>query len=182
MAATQALREIIAEGVEPDEIEQIEAFVLPPHLKMIDHGVRPGDRASRLTSLPYQIAVVAMQPAMAFDVGQTAADAEALQPLMTRVAVQADAALLADYPRRWPARVVVHTRAGVKERQISDVPGDPARPMTKQQIRGKFIGLAEPVLGKAAHHNYEAALTRPWPDILSIVRRGVWQMGTCPSH
>src|SRR5262249_5466251 len=46
MAATQALNDIIAGGVAPAAI----VSVPPPHLKMIDHGVVAGDRASHLTS------------------------------------------------------------------------------------------------------------------------------------
>ena len=42
--------------------------VLPPHLKMIDHGVTAGDRASHLTSVQYRMAVAALAPDTAFDV------------------------------------------------------------------------------------------------------------------
>ena len=62
MAATQALREIVARGVAPEHITEIEAGVLPPHHRMIDHGVVAGDRASHLTSLPYQMALGVMAP------------------------------------------------------------------------------------------------------------------------
>ena len=40
MAATQALKDVIASGVAPAAIDAIAASVPPPHLKMIDHGVR----------------------------------------------------------------------------------------------------------------------------------------------
>lgn len=178
MAATQALREIIADGVAPQEIERIEAFVPPPHLKMIDHGVRPGDRASRLTSLPYQMAVAALQPATALDVGQTAADIGMLQSFMARVTVQAEAALLDDYPRRWPARVVVHTRGNMKERRITEVKGDPAKPMAEADVQAKFRRLVEPGLGNAAHDLYEAAHTGLWrPDGLTGLRAWLERIG-----
>ena len=62
MAATQALREVLADGVTPDEIARIGVAVPPPHLKMINHGVTPGDRFSHLTSLQYQMAVAALTP------------------------------------------------------------------------------------------------------------------------
>jgi len=42
-------------GVAPDDIAEIEAGVLPPHQQMVDHGVVAGNRASHLTSLPYQM-------------------------------------------------------------------------------------------------------------------------------
>ena len=72
MAATQALREILDGGVAAAEISEITAYVLPPHLKMIDHGVNPGNRASFLTSLPYQLALAALRPDEMLDLDQAA--------------------------------------------------------------------------------------------------------------
>src|SRR5499427_1753447 len=62
MAATQALIEIISSGIAVETITQVTAFVLPPHRRMIDHGITVGDRASFLTSLPYRLAVAALVP------------------------------------------------------------------------------------------------------------------------
>ncbi len=60
MAATQALKDIIAGGVAPAAIDAIVVSVPPPHLKMIDHGVVAGDRASHLTSVQYAMAAAAL--------------------------------------------------------------------------------------------------------------------------
>ena len=60
MAATQALIEIIESGIPPQAIDSIHVFVPPPHRKMIDHGVKEGDRASHLTSVQYQMAAAAL--------------------------------------------------------------------------------------------------------------------------
>src|SRR5205807_10194275 len=68
MAATQALLEVIEAGTAAPDIGEIRVRVLPPHLKMIDHGVVAGDRASHLTSVQYQMAVAALEPGGAFDV------------------------------------------------------------------------------------------------------------------
>jgi hypothetical protein len=51
MAATEALRQLMSSGVAPDDMTGIRAVVLPPHLKMIDHGVVANGRASHLTSV-----------------------------------------------------------------------------------------------------------------------------------
>src|SRR5262249_30893739 len=64
MAATQALREIIASGIAPAAIDEIAVSVPPPHLKMIDHGVTAGDRASHLTSVQYCMAGAAAGPGL----------------------------------------------------------------------------------------------------------------------
>ena len=114
MAATQALREILDGGVAAADISEITAYVLPPHLKMIDHGIKSGNRASFLTSLPYQLALAGL--ASRTDARSRSARGTShcrrcgLHGART---VAGDETLLADYPNAWPARIVVTTaRAG----------------------------------------------------------------------
>ena len=150
MAVTQGLRELIDSGIAVSDITVIEAYVLPPHLKMIDHGVKTGDRASHLTSLPYQLAVAALQPDAQCQVSQSPAVISAeMQAFMTRTKIKADEGLLAEYPTAWPARVVVSTASGRHERTVCDVPGDPSRPYTEANVRAKFHRLLIPIVGEA---------------------------------
>jgi 2-methylcitrate dehydratase PrpD len=150
MAATQALKEIIEGGVAPATMTAITATVLPPHLKMIGHGVAAGDRASHLTSLPYCMAVAAVAPDLAFDVAQSPASLPpAVRAFMDKITVEADERLLADYPRAWTARVSVEAASGRHERQLTHVPGDPARPFDRARVREKFLRFSEPVVGQA---------------------------------
>jgi 2-methylcitrate dehydratase PrpD len=148
MAAVQALREIMAAGAGPGDITDIRVAVLPPHLKMIDHGVIAGDRASFLTSLPYQMAAAALTPAALDDLSQTKANVETLRPFMQRIRLSADDALLAGYPAVWTARVTVTTPAGERDNTVSHVPGDPARPFDQPTVTGKFVRFAAPILGE----------------------------------
>jgi 2-methylcitrate dehydratase PrpD len=151
MAATQALIEIISSGVPADAITQVTAFVLPPHRRMTDHGTTTGDRASFLTSLPYRLALAALAPDTAWDVGQTPADVpDDIRAFMGRVAVVPDEALLSNFPPQWPARIEVVTPSGRYDRTVTDVPGDPARPFDAHAVREKFRRLAGPVIGGEA--------------------------------
>jgi 2-methylcitrate dehydratase PrpD len=164
MAATQALKEIIESGVAPDSIDEIAVSVLAPHRKMIDHGVVAGDRASHLTSLPYCMAVAAVDPALAFDVQQSPAEPPPpMRAFMARIRIEADDGLLAGYPREWPARVRVAAGAAVHERQVAHVPGDPARAYDSAQVRQKFLRFVTPVLGERA----AAAILARCADALS---------------
>jgi len=149
MAAVQALREIMAAGAGPGDIREIHVAVLPPHLRMIDHGVVAGDRASFLTSLPYQMAAAALAPAALDDLSLTKADVASLQSFMQRIKVTASEALLAaGYPESWSARVTVTTAAGERDKIVSHVPGDPERPFDLPTVTGKFVRFAAPVLGE----------------------------------
>jgi 2-methylcitrate dehydratase PrpD len=149
MAATQALRELFDEGTVVAEIDKITAAVLPPHLKMINHGVKAGDRASYLTSLPCQMAIAVLQPERMLDLAPPGEPPpEAIQSLMSRIEVIGDENLLADYPAAWPARAAAITARGRQEKLVRHVPGDPARPLDESELEKKFHRLARPVLGE----------------------------------
>lgn len=170
MAATQALRELVDEGVSIEQVEKIIAAVPPPHFKMINHGIRGGDRASFLTSLSYQMACAVLQPDRMLDLGFPGEPpAQALQSIMSRIEVVPDGSLLADYPVHWPARVSVLTRNGKWEKFVRDVPGDPQRPLSDAELKQKFRRLVEPcwgeerasgleTVGSAVLHSSEALL------------------------
>jgi 2-methylcitrate dehydratase PrpD len=148
MAATQGLIEIVGSGVPADSIVHVRAFVPSPHRAMIDHGVTVGDRASFLTSLPYRMAVAAVAPQAAFEAGQAPAQiAEPIRAFMARIAIESDDALLAAYPRHWPARVEAVTLSGRHVCSVTDVPGDPERPKDAAAVQEKFRRFVEPVIG-----------------------------------
>ena len=160
MAATQALREIIDSGVAPESITEVHATVLPPHLKMIDHGVVAGDRASYLTSLPYCMAVAAMAPELAFDVQHSPPE---LPPpvlaFMRKTKVEAAEGLLADYPRTWPAHVRVVAGSAVHDRLVAHVPGDPAWAFDRARVEAKFLRFVLPVFGTGLSEHLLEMLT-----------------------
>jgi 2-methylcitrate dehydratase PrpD len=164
MAATQAVREFIESGTAPEQIIEITAAVPPPHVKMIDHGVKAGDRASFITSLPYQIAISVLQPETQFDLASAPRmPSSALQAFMARVTVKADDRLLANYPLQWPASVTLVSVQGRHERRINQIPGDPARPLSEARIAEKFRRLVSPVLG-------EGAAAPLWQSAMDAVR------------
>jgi 2-methylcitrate dehydratase PrpD len=157
MAATQALIEIVESGVSPDEIVSVDVHVPPPYLKMIDHGVRAGDRASHLTSVHYHLALGALGHASLYDVQHSPQQITGeIQAFMQKVSVSADQALLGHYPQAWPARVVVHAAGGKHERLVVPGWGDPQRPFNDGRVEEKFRRVLAPV----AATDVETLLTR----------------------
>ncbi len=151
MASAQAMLELVASGIAAHSIIAVKAFVPPPHRRMVDHGVKPADRGSVLTSLPYQIALAALAPERMQGQGPSAparipADIEAF---MGQVTVAPDEAMLAPFPSRWLARLEVTTPTGRHDRAITDVPGDPARPFDAAAVSAKFRRFADAAVGVA---------------------------------
>lgn len=180
MAATQALKNVVAAGVALPDIASITAYVVPAHLKMIDHGVVAGDRASHLTSLPYQMAVAVLDPAAA-DVAQSpAAVSAAVRDLMNRISVAGDADLAVGYPKLWPARVRVTTSSGrVEERSIERVPGDPGCDFDAAAVAGKFGRFVAPVAGPERVAEFEHLARRLEPASLLAALDNLCRRNSC---
>lgn len=154
MAAAQAVREIVEEGVSPADMSEVVVGVPPSYLKMIDHGVVPGDRASCLTSVSYQVALAAIDPDATLDTAQAPEKLpEAITGLMAKISVNADEDLVRHYPQSWPARLAVATPSGKREKLVLHVPGDPERPFDELQVAAKFWRLTTRILGERAAEN-----------------------------
>ena len=177
MAATQALREVMAAGIAAESIASITVHVPPPTLKMIDHGVKPGDRASHLTSVQYHLALAARDPEALLDVGHSpAALSPEVEAFMGKISVEADAALLAYYPKAWPARIAARTSRGVQEKTVVHVPGDPQRPFDERAVCDKFRSVTGRLDANRAARLLErcrAAFEAPrWPaDLIEEIAR-----------
>ena len=149
MAATQALKEIIEAGVAPSDMTQLAVSVPPPYLRMIDHGVAPGDRSSHLTSVSYQMGLAAFAPGAPFDVKQAPECVSGeIGAFMAKVTVKADDDLLRHYPKSWPARLGITTPREKHEKLVVHVPGDPQRPFDETQVAAKFRRVVVPLIGE----------------------------------
>jgi len=139
IAATHGLLEIIDRGVSADAISAIELSVPPPYLRMINHGVEAGNRASYLTSVQFRLALAAYDRARLYEVGYAPTQlTDEVKTFMQKVSVAADPELLVHYPKAWPAKVVVRTGSDVTQRVVVAVPGDPQQPFKEQNIEDKF--------------------------------------------
>lgn len=146
MAATQALIEVIESGVAPESITAVELHVPPTYLKMIDHGVKPGDRVSHLTSVQYHLALAAHDQSGLYDVQHSPARlAAGVEAFMQKISVTADQALLAHYPKAWPARAIVRAASATHERLVTTGWGDPQRPFNLYRVEDKLRRVLAPL-------------------------------------
>jgi 2-methylcitrate dehydratase PrpD len=79
---------------------------------------------------------------------------------MSRIQVRAEEGLrAAGYPQAWPAHVTV-TASNRRERTVTHVPGDPARPFGEDGLMAKFVRVTAAVLDRErAEAEFAAALT-----------------------
>ncbi len=169
MAATQGLREIMDEGMAAADIVAIDVAVPPPFLKMIDHGI-VGGRTARLTSQPYQIALAAMAPDLAFDVGQGDELPVDVLRFMNKITIRADESMLQGFPGQWRARIRVRAAVGESDRLVDAIPGDPRRSFDIGDVVAKSRRLIGVIADDVADR-CEAVLAgrAPAGDLLAFV-------------
>jgi 2-methylcitrate dehydratase PrpD len=143
---------------------------------MINHGVVQGDRSSHLTSGPYQVALAIVSPEARFGVEQAPDSLDpALSAIMDKVSIEADDALLAHFPRAWPARVEVRDASTTQRRLMVHIPGDPERPFSKSEVLDKFMRVVAPLLGEERAGEWAGralGATATIPDVLKDLERG----------
>jgi 2-methylcitrate dehydratase PrpD len=153
IAAVEAFRAIIGEGVGVNAITKVRVRVPPAYSGMIATGAAPGARQSTMVSVAYQIALAALAPERLYDVdrGTPATDAveAALAQFAGKVEIVADATLEPFYPQHWPAEVEVEAGGEVFGRRVVETVGDPERPLDRAAVDNKAHRVLDPVLGEA---------------------------------
>jgi 2-methylcitrate dehydratase PrpD len=151
IAAIDALRNILGQGISPNEIVAVRVAVPPAYAEMIGRRNASESRIARITSAAYQLALAAYRPDQLDNVARPnlAGDSE-IAAFMARVEVVPDKALEQHYPERWPARVEATLKNGRTETNfVLDARGDPPR-SCDLDVRAKFHRLADPAIGNPA--------------------------------
>ncbi len=110
----------------------------------------PGNRETADHSLPICVAIALQDGRLGPDQFESGRWRHAdVLALAARVEVVASNSLAQRLPDGRPAVITVELADGMRLVDAEDVPlGDPARPMDDAQMVDKFLGLAQPVLGK----------------------------------
>lgn len=166
--AIRSLAEVTAaNGLAADDIAAIEVHTHRGAAELRDIVPISLDHAQY--SYPFVLAT----QLVAGGVGAADLDAEFLDDparlaVAGRVSVHHDPALDAHYPAHYATRLVVHTVAGRRwsvTRLIA--PGDPADPMTDDELVRKFVDLVAPMVGEVDAYRWSEALMDPRPRLLA---------------
>lgn len=158
IAAIDAFRDLLGQGLSPTDILAVRVAVPPAYAEMIGHRNVADSRVGRITSAAYHLALAACRPDELENVARPnlAGDPE-IAAFMARVEVIPETSLEQYYPQRWPARVEVALKSGRTEMKlVLDARGDPPR-SGDMNVRAKFHRLADPIVGKPAADELEAA-------------------------
>jgi 2-methylcitrate dehydratase PrpD len=143
------------EGIRPDMVKSIDVGLVAAGHPIVaeprEQKLNPRNSVDGQFSLPYSMAVaLARGSAGLRDFDEASIADPEVRRLMPLVTVHREDELDAMYPLSWSARVGVELAGGARpEILLTDCTGDPSRPLTWEQLRGKFLGLTAGELGEA---------------------------------
>lgn len=159
-AAIDGALELRAQGVRPEDVEQI---VVDTYATAVATAgiAAPRTDAERRFSLAHLVSAALVLGPDGMFLSAAAADT-AVQRLMPRVQLAIDDQFDQRFPARRGARVQVVLTDGT--RLTADVPdrsGSPERPLSADRLADKFVTTAAPVLGRRARAAHVALLALP---------------------
>ncbi len=147
LAPTQALMELLAEGLDPAQIESIEVRVPEAYAAMISRPLE-AYRSSTYSNAGFQMALAALKPAHLLDLDRALVVQDAAVLAFARkTQVKAEPALQADYPRVWSGEIAVRTGGAVLSRKVTNPRGDAANRLSAEELRHKHMRLLADALG-----------------------------------
>jgi 2-methylcitrate dehydratase PrpD len=150
IAAVEALKAILASGLDPAAIASVRVRVPPAYAAMVSLKAQDQVRTTTLVSAARQLALLAFDPGRLYDVdrGEPITDPAVLR-FEAKVEIVADAALAPYYPLNWPAEVeVVGTDGGTRRERVIVAPGDPERPLDQAALDDKAHRLLDRLIGR----------------------------------
>lgn len=148
IAAVEALRAVVADGIAADAIRAITVRVPPAYAGMIGANVDINNRATTFSSVRYQMALALFHPESLSDIERESLPFdERITRFMAAITVEADESLAPHYPARWPATVTVDVGGTPIERTVLDAPGDPDRPFDDKALADKAGRILNPLVG-----------------------------------
>jgi 2-methylcitrate dehydratase PrpD len=148
LAPTQALMELIAEGLAPGDVQSIDVRVPEAYAAMISRPLEPY-RSSTYSNAGFQMALAALAPDHLLDLDRAGVIADpAILAFAGKVTVKADASLQSDYPRVWAGEIDVRTARGLLTRKVTAPRGDAANRMSDEEIHAKHTRLLSAAMGQ----------------------------------
>lgn len=162
-------------GLKPEEIEHVTLGLpragmmligLPPEKKSDPHNVVDGQFSG-----PFVVASALATGAMGWDSYRLLQD-PTVRSLLPKIACEQDPEIEAEFPANMSGKVTIVARGQTFVRKVVVPKGEPSNFLTEDELRAKFSGLAEAVLGpeRTARLASEVLAIDHVADVSSLMR------------
>jgi 2-methylcitrate dehydratase PrpD len=147
-AALDAWQTLIGQGLSPSEVERVDVFTFNRAINLNNHP-DPTSLEQAQFSLPFGLAVLALDgPQALLPMSADLLGRPQLADFGRKVRLHHDPEIEAEFPARAGARLIVHTAKGVFSKQVQHPRGDPANPLSAEELTSKFYRLAGTLAGR----------------------------------
>lgn len=146
------LSAVKSKSIKPDQIEEIRVEVVKRAIDLLSEPreakYRPRTTVDAQFSIPYGVAVAAVKGrALIGEFTQDAIVDESVLKMAERVKVVHNPDLEKKFPAYWPANVALKLKDGsIIESRVETSKGDAENPLTKEELKEKFLGLVGNIL------------------------------------
>jgi 2-methylcitrate dehydratase PrpD len=138
LPGAEAMRALVAEGLDPDSIEAFTIKVPSVYVAMISQNLDPAIHSSSYVSGAGLAAIAALDPSSLYDLERANVWSNPrIIELAKRGEVVADPVLDRLYPGRWPAAIEVKTRSRTFHHTATEPIGDPGNPIGDRELADK---------------------------------------------
>jgi 2-methylcitrate dehydratase PrpD len=158
-SAVDAILELRRDGgLDPEVIESIEVASFRRALSL-ENLAQPGDIIAAQFSIPFVLAVALLEgPQALVPMSPDLLSRDDVRRLAQRVTLVLDPELEACFPAQVPARVSVHTRLGILQREIRTPLGDPRNPLADEALTDKAVRLSRALKSADEVRRFASAL------------------------
>jgi 2-methylcitrate dehydratase PrpD len=147
-AALDAWQELIEEGLTPGDVERIEVHTFNRAINL-NNSPDPTSLEQAQFSLPFCLAAAALNgPQALLPMSADILGRPQLASFARKISLQNDPEMESAFPARAGARVVIHSQKGVFQKTVEHPRGDPANPLSPEELRVKFCTLAAISMGR----------------------------------
>lgn len=131
--------------VKPEEVDRIWVETYEVGVLQCGSSVYPQSPVEAKFSIPYTVAAALVRGKVSLgEFSEEAVADEGIRELAEKVSVVSDPMFSARYPKQWGCRMRIRKLNGTEVvKQIDDMSGSWACPLTEEQEIGKFMGLVE---------------------------------------
>ncbi|MDA8050762.1 MAG: MmgE/PrpD family protein [Rhodospirillales bacterium] len=137
-------------ALRPKEIEAVTLGLSKAGMTLIGRPVEkkadPKNVVDGQFSGPFVLAVVLATGGMGWD-SYRLLDDPVVRSLLPKIRCEEDAEIEAEFPSNMAGKVTIRARGRVFQKTVRVPKGEPGNFLSEAELRGKFVSLAEPVLG-----------------------------------
>ncbi len=146
LAATEAMRQLLADGLDPTTITDVRVRVPSAYAGMISTPFEPAVASTSYVNAGAMMAIAAFHSEHLNETGrERIIDDPRIRDLSQKVTVTADPDLDPLFPQKWPAVIEVGTTSGTRACSMIDVIGDPEMRFSDSDMEQKVrraLGVA----------------------------------------